>query len=303
MNMSVGLNLFFVCLFSIIVFSNLDALVNLLIVNSVIQITLFAFVACIPFLRTKRVSYVDIAWPFGVALIGLQIVLLGDADVMHKMIVGGIYLFIGLRMGLGALVMAKKTGIIFKTEFPRYNYRRMVLEQSGSKYVNAHLLAEVMAQGFANITVLALPGFLIATNSSESISSLEIFGICIWVVAYLLESIADGQKLLFFSKNKSGVCNIGLWKYSRHPNYFAEWLVWTGLVIAAIPSWLALSSSESLSVWFVLGVGTLSASFMMYITLVHLTGATPAEYYSLRKRKEYKAYQEKTNMFFPWFTR
>jgi len=303
MNMSVGLNLFFVCLFSAIVFSNLDALVNLLLVNSVIQLTLFALVACIPFLRTKRVSYVDIAWPFGVALIGLQILLMGDADFIRKMIVGGIYLFIGLRMGLGALVMAKKAGVIFKTEFPRYNYRRMVLEQSGSKYINAHLLAEIMAQGFANITVLALPGFLIATNTSESISSLEVFGICIWITAYLLESIADGQKLLFISKNKGGVCNIGLWKYSRHPNYFAEWLVWTGLVIAAIPSWLALSMSETLSVWVCLGVGTLSASFMMYITLVHLTGATPAEYYSVRKRKEYKDYQEKTNMFFPWFTR
>ena len=199
MNMSVGLNLFFVCLFSAIVFSNLDALVNLLLVNSVIQLTLFALVACIPFLRTKRVSYVDIAWPFGVALIGLQILLMGDADFIRKMIVGGIYLFIGLRMGLGALVMAKKAGVIFKTEFPRYNYRRMVLEQSGSKHINAHLLAEIMAQGFANITVLALPGFLIATNSNESISSLEIIGICIWITAYLLESIADGQKMLFNS--------------------------------------------------------------------------------------------------------
>jgi steroid 5-alpha reductase family enzyme len=303
MNMSVGLNLFFVCLFSIIVFSNNDALVNLLMVNGVIQITLFALVACIPFLRTKRVSYVDIAWPFGVALIGFQILLMGDADFIRKLIVGSIYVFIGLRMGIGALVMANKTGVIFKTEFPRYNYRRMMLEQSGSKHINAHLLAEILAQGFANITVLALPGFLIATNSSESISSLEIIGICIWLAAYLFESVADGQKLLFISKNKSGVCNIGLWKYSRHPNYFAEWLVWTGLVIAAAPSWLALSSSEALLVWVCLGVGTLSASFMMYLTLVHLTGATPAEYYSVRKRKEYKDYQDKTNMFFPWFTR
>ena len=303
MNMSVGLNLFFVCLFSIIVFSNNDALANLLMVNGVIQITLFALVACIPFLRTKRVSYVDIAWPFGVALIGFQILFMGDADFIRKLIVGSIYIFIGLRMGIGALVMAKKTGVIFKTEFPRYNYRRMMLEQSGSKHINAHLLAEILAQGFANITVLALPGFLIATNSSESISSLEIIGICIWLAAYLFESVADGQKLLFISKNKSGVCNIGLWKYSRHPNYFAEWLVWTGLLIAAVPSWLALSSSEALSVWLCLGVGTLSASFMMYLTLVHLTGATPAEYYSVRKRKEYKDYQETTNMFFPWFTR
>jgi steroid 5-alpha reductase family enzyme len=303
MNMSVSLNVFFVCLFSVIVFSQLDGLVSLLIMNSVIQLTLFALVACIPFLRTKRVSYVDIAWPFGVALIGVQILLMGDTDFIRKAVVGGIYVFIGLRMGIGALVMAKQTGVIFKTEFPRYDYRRMVLEQSGSKNIDAHLLAEIMAQGLANITVLALPGFLMATNSNDSISSFEIIGICIWAIAYLLESIADGQKLLFISKNKGGVCNVGLWKYSRHPNYFAEWLVWTGLVIAAIPSWLALESSETLTVWVCLGLGTLSASFMMYITLVYLTGATPAEYYSVRKRQQYKAYQDKTNMFFPWFSK
>jgi steroid 5-alpha reductase family enzyme len=303
MNMSIGLNVFFIGLFSVVILTELEALANLLLVNSIIQITLFVVVACIPFLRTKRVSYVDIAWPFGVALIGVQILLMGDADFMRKLIVGSVYLFIGLRMGLGALVMAKATGVIFKIEFPRYKYRRMMLEQSGSKHVDAHLLAEIMAQGFANITVLALPGFLIATNISNSISSMEIIGICIWAAAYILESVADGQKMLFISKHKSGVCNIGLWKYSRHPNYFSEWLVWTGLVVAAIPSWLALQDSEGFPLWICLGMGMVCASVMMYITLVHLTGATPAEYYSVRKRKEYKVYQEKTNMFFPWFPR
>ena len=299
--MSVVLNLFFVGLFSVIIFSDLEALVSLLVVNGVVQLSLFILVACLPFIRTKRVSYVDIAWPFGVALIGVQILLMGDADFMRKLLVGGVYLFIGLRMGLGALFMAKTTGIIFKFEFPRYQYRRMMLETSGSKHVDAHLLAEIMAQGFANMTVLALPGFLIAINGSDAISSLEILGIGIWATAYFLESTADAQKLLFISKNKSGVCNIGLWRYSRHPNYFSEWLVWTGLVIAAIPSLLLIESEENGFIWMCLGVGMVSASVMMYITLVYLTGATPAEYYSVRKRKEYRAYQEKTNMFFPWF--
>ncbi len=301
--MSISLNLFFLSLFAILVFTELDALANLLMINALVQISLFVLVACIPFLRTKRVSYVDIAWPFGVALIGLQILCFAEAELSRRIIVGGAYLFIGLRMGLGALVMGYKTGVIFKTEFPRYQYRRMVLTSSGSKHVNAHLLAEIMAQGFANITVLALPGFLIASNASHSIASLEIIGIGICLLAYLLESVADTQKLMFIARNKSGVCNIGLWKYSRHPNYFSEWLVWTGLVIAATPSWLALASVESVTVWLSLGLGTLSASVMMYITLVYLTGAIPAEYYSVQKRAEYKRYQEKTNRFFPWFSR
>jgi len=301
MNIGLILNLVFICFFSVFMFSNSNALKELLIVNSLLQLSLFILVACVPFLRTKRMSYVDIAWPFGVATIGVLILLLGDANIIRRIIVGGVYLFIGLRMGIAAIMMAIKTGVIFKTEFPRYNYRRMMFEKSGKRNIKFHTLIEMMAQGFANMTVLALPGFLIAINNTGSISCLEIIGIIIWGVAYTLESTADAQKLLFISKNSQGVCNIGLWKYSRHPNYFSEWLVWTGLVIAAVPSWLAISNIETMPVWLAIGAGMFCASLMMYITLVYITGAIPAEYYSVRKRKEYKVYQQKTNMFFPWF--
>jgi len=301
MNIGLILNAVFISFFSIFIFSNSNTLVDLLIVNSLLQLTLFILVACIPYLRTKRISYVDIAWPFGVATIGVLIILMGEADIIRRLIAGGVYLFIGLRMGIAAVLMGIKTGVIFKTEFPRYNYRKMMLEKSGKKHTDFHILVEMMAQGFANMTVLAIPGFLIAVNNTGSISYLEIAGIFIWGMAYIFESIADSQKLLFISKNSEGVCNIGLWKYSRHPNYFSEWLVWTSLVIAAVPSWLAIGSIETTPVWIALGAGALCASAMMYITLVYITGAIPAEYYSVRKRKEYKAYQEKTNMFFPWF--
>ncbi|OUS28202.1 hypothetical protein A9Q99_11720 [Gammaproteobacteria bacterium 45_16_T64] len=301
MSLAFGLSLSFISLWCIALFSSSGALVDLLLVNAAIQVTFFIVVACIPFLRTGRMSYVDIAWPFGVAIIGVLIIVMGDGDIVRKTLVGGVYLFIGLRMGIGALTMAKATGVIFKSEFPRYQYRRMIFEKSGTKHITLLVLAEIMVQGFANISVLAFPGFLMATNGSDSLSVLEVLGIVIWGVAYVFESIADGQKMLFISKNKRGVCNVGLWRYSRHPNYFAEWMVWTGLVIASIPSWLALSAAEPIMVWIALGVGALFASIMMYVTLVYLTGATPAEYYSVRKRAEYKAYQETTSMFFPWF--
>lgn len=281
--------------------SDVTTLTQLLLVNGGLQLSLFLLVACIPFLRTGRMSYVDIAWPFGVAGIGVLILLMGDGNFLRRSLVGGVYLLIGLRMGLGALTMARTTGVIFKTEFPRYVYRRMVMEKSGEKHMSFHMLAEIMAQAFANLSVLALPGFMLAINPSDTVSVWEIAGISIWAAAYILESTADAQKLLFISKNKGGVCNIGLWRYSRHPNYFSEWLVWTGLVTAAVPSWLALEAAVAAPVWIILGMGALSASVMMYITLVYLTGAVPAEYYSVRKRAEYKAYQARTNRFFPWF--
>ncbi len=297
--MSIYINGFFIGLFATLLLTGDTALTSLVLTNAVVQLTLFVLVACIPFLKTGRVSYVDIAWPFGVALIGAQLILFGDAELWQRALVGGVYLFIGLRMGIGALVFAVKTGVIFKFEFPRYNYRRMLLESRGSKHTNLHLLAEILAQGTANMTALALPGFLMVIRPDAPFSIMEVAGLSLWAVAYFIESIADGQKLLFSQKNPKGVCNVGLWKYSRHPNYFAEWLVWTGLVIASLPSLLALNVDGFL--WWIIAVGTASASVMMYITLVYLTGAEPAEFYSVQKRAGYREYQQRTPRFFPWF--
>jgi steroid 5-alpha reductase family enzyme len=98
-----------------------------------------------------------------------------------------------------------------------------------------------------------MPAFVIAANPSEQIHILEIIGLLIWAGAFAMESVADIQKLTFLQRMKKAgernrVCNVGLWKYSRHPNYFVEWMVWNGLVIAAIPSWLELYDVESLVV-------------------------------------------------------
>lgn len=280
-----------------------ETLASMFLVNGVVQLLFFFVVALVPLARTGRMSFVDIAWPFGVALIGVQIIIMADGDIVRKLCIGGVYLLIGLRMGIGALTMARTTGVIVKTEFPRYAYRRMVLSGKGEAQVRLHMAAEILAQGLANASVLAIPGFLMAVNAHDALHPLEVLGILVWLTAYVLESTADLQKLNFLSKNTGGVCNVGLWRYSRHPNYFAEWLVWTGIVIAAMPSWWVLRDSEVGYLWAVLGVGGVGASVMLYITLVYLTGAKPAEYYSVQKRPAYRHYQETTNMFFPWFPR
>lgn len=298
---SLFLLLFGLTVFGICIFSNVDAFVHLLLVNSVVQGIVFLFVACIPFLITKRMSWVDFAWPWGVAVIGVMILALAGGDPVKKYVVGAVYLFIGLRMGIWAILLAKRNGVAVRHELPRYQYRRMTLETAGKKNVEFHMLLDIILQGVANISILCLPGFLIASNPNPEITAWEVVGLCLWGISYAIESIADAQKHKFISQNEGGVCNIGLWKYSRHPNYFAEWLVWTGIVIAAVPSWWALRETEPIWMWITLGVGGVSASTAMYSTLVYLTGAIPAEYYSARKRPGYTEYQKTTNMFFPWF--
>ncbi|MDG1489153.1 MAG: DUF1295 domain-containing protein, partial [Actinomycetota bacterium] len=166
------------------------------------------------------------------------------------------------------------------------------------------LQVEAITQGLANASFLSLPIFVIASNKSLEISVLEVVGLVVWFMAFLLESVADFQKTNFLRAMKKigkrqEVCNVGLWRYCRHPNYFCEWMVWNGFVIASIPSWLALKSEVSSVVWFSLALALLFTSRLMYITLVYETGAVPSEYFSLEKRPGYKRYQETTNRFFP----
>ena len=272
------------------------------LINGLLQLLLFALLVCLPIAMTGRMSYVDIAWPWGLVLIGVLTLFLSDGDGFKIAVVSVAYIFAGARMGIGALKMWK-VGFL-KRELPRYEYQKRRWQVAGKTNVALNMQVEGILQGLANASFLAIPAFVIASNPSEAISIFEIIGLVIWLGAFIMESIADNQKYAFLtamkkSGQKNRVCDVGLWKYSRHPNYFAEWMVWNGLIVASIPSWFALYDRESLIIWLLLGCGLIYASRMMYTTLVYYTGAVPAEYYSVQKRPDYKDYQARTNRFFP----
>ena len=284
----------------------IPSLSQLAIINALAQIFLFIIVACIPAWKTGRMSYVDIAWPWGLVVIGILTYFFSTGHWLRVLIISTAYIFIGLRMGLGALKMWKSGWL--KTEFPRYQYQRRRWKKTGKTNTSLVIQIDILVQGLANASFLAFPAFIIASNPQASLSIFEIIGIIIWFGAFVMESIADGQKLIFLKQmkkngEKNKVCTIGLWSYSRHPNYFAEWMVWNALIIGSISSWyqhLLLQQNQlSLVLWVLIGLGLLFVSRIMYITLVYFTGAIPAEYYSLQKRPEYKSYQQSTNMFFP----
>ena len=279
------------------------------LINAISQAMLFTLVVCIPIWKTGRMSYVDIGWPWGLVLLGLISFIFSEGYWVRSLIVSGAVVSIGLRMGLGALKFWQ-LGLLDK-ELPRYQYQRVVWREEGKDNTSLALQVDAVSQGLANASFLALPVFIIASNNSENFALLEFIGLLILALSLMMESIADFQKLAFLKRMKKKgkqrqVCNIGLWKYCRHPNYFFEWMVWNGLIIAAIPSWLTMEplsiyifgNDYSGGLWITLGC-MLYASKAMYTTLVYTTGAVPAEYYSVQKRPGYKKYQQTTNRFFP----
>ena len=272
------------------------------LINGVGQLVLFLFVVCIPIWKTGRMSYVDIGWPWGVALIGLITYCQINTITLSKTLVITAYILIGSRMGLGALKMWSMG--LLKKEFPRYEYQKIRWGKSNKTNISLAMQVEALSQGLANASFLAIPIFLISVSPSTQLSALEIIGFTIFILSIVFETVADYQKLKFLKEmkrqnKKNMVCDIGLWKYTRHPNYFAEWMVWNGLIIASIPSYISLFALEALWLWILIGVALLYTSRIMYVTLVYLTGAIPSEYYSAQKRPAYKAYQQSTNIFFP----
>ena len=275
---------------------------RLALLNALGQLLLFVLVACIPAWKTGRMSYVDIAWPWGLVLIGVLTFLYSPGYELRVWVVSGAYVFMGLRMGLGALQMWRKGWL--KTEFPRYQYQRRRWQKSGKTNTALVMQVDVLLQALANASFLAFPAWVIAANPNPHISMLEWLGLGLWLLAFVMESLADAQKLQFLKRmkqtgKKNQLCDVGLWAYSRHPNYFAEWMVWNALIIAAISSWFQLLPEQPVVVWSLFGLGLLFVSRIMYSSLVYYTGAIPAELYSPQKRPAYAEYQNRVNRFFP----
>jgi steroid 5-alpha reductase family enzyme len=151
------------------------------------------------------------------------------------------------------------------------------------------MFAFLQSQAFVSVP-LPFAVFLAAHAPRAALGVQDYAGAAIMLAAVAGEAIADEQ-LRGFKRHKANaglVCNIGLWRWSRHPNYFFEWLGWL-----AYPM-IALSPDYA---W---GWASLIAPAIMYWILVHVTGIPPLEALMLRSRgRRYRHYQARTSAFFP----
>ena len=184
---------------------------------------------------------------------------------------------------LGTFILLNR--VVGKPEDARYQR----LRQEWGTTERIKIFGYFQLQAIA-ITAFSLPFLVVMQNPRPPFGLEELAGVSLWLVAVSGEATADWQLAHFRSKpwNKDRVYREGLWYYSRHPNYFFEWLHWWAYVVMAIgaPGWPV----------------TLIGPAGMGWALLKVSGIPLAEQQALRTRgKDYQEYQQTTNAFLPWW--
>lgn len=235
--------------------------------------------------RTGNSGWVDAIWTFGTGGVGAvaALVPLSQSLPARQILVAGLVALWALR--LGSYISFRSRGV---GDDPRY---RHMAEAWGA---DAPRQMFVLLQKQAIVSVpLALAILLAAHNPQPQLGLQDMLGVAILAVAIAGEKRADDQLRRFKAEpgNRNAVCDVGLWRWSRHPNYFFEWLGWCAYPLLAID----LSGANPLG-WL-----SLIAPACMYWLLVHVSGVPPLEAHMLRSRgNAFRAYQRRTRTFFPF---
>ena len=233
--------------------------------------------------RTGNSGWVDTIWTFSLGLVGAISAVWpieGSALNARQWLVAALVAIWSLRLGIHIAI--RTAGI---SDDPRY---AAFAREWG---LNAPRRMFIFLQNQALGTIpLAFAIFVAARFPSDTLRLQDFLGAALLLVGIAGEALADAQLKAFRENpdNKGRVCDVGLWRWSRHPNYFFEWFGW--LAYPAI----------GLSLDYPWGIATLLAPIFMYWILVYATGIPPLEEQMLRSRGErYRDYQLRTSRFFP----
>lgn len=231
-------------------------------------------------LKTKDATLVDAVWAGGLGFTAFFYSLFSTGNPGRRillLVLAGLWSF--------RLVFYLVIRSMNKPEDGRYSMLRKKWADSASR--NFFFLYQMQASW---VILFSVPFIIVAYNRQTVWSWHDSAAVVIWIIAIGGEALADWQ-LNQFRKvdiNKGKTCRKGLWKYSRHPNYFFEWIHWFTYIFLAIGSrW-----------WWI----SISGPVIMLLFLYKLTGIPYTEKRALESRgNDYRIYQETTSAFIPWF--
>lgn len=230
--------------------------------------------------RSGNSGWIDVVWTFGLGLTGVLGALLpfGDGPIARRALVAGLALAWAVRLGLH---IARRTRGI--PEDPRYAR----LKRDWGAQANIRMVQLLQMQALASIP-LALGMILAAHSPSPALTWRDAAATVIFLVGIIGGGIADAQLRAFARSGKTGLCDQGLWGWSRHPNYFFECVLWCSYAVIAPATsypwgWLALLAPASIT-----------------LLLVWISGIPPLEEHMLAKHgAAYRAYQARTSALLP----
>ncbi len=234
--------------------------------------------------RLNNYGIVDIVWSYAFAVLALFYACFGPGWPVRKALIATMATLWSLRLGthLYRRVMS---------HHPVEDGRYVQLRQDWAGNFAPKMFGFFQLQA-ASVVLLGVAFFVVSLNPAPLIHPLEIAGVVLWLLALTGESVADAQ-LAAFKREPAGkrrVCTVGLWHFSRHPNYFFEWLVWVAYFL------FALGSPHG---WF----AVIGPASILYL-LLRVTGIPLTEQQSIRSKGDaYRHYQKTTSAFVPWLPR
>lgn len=226
-------------------------------------------------------AIVDGGWAGGLAILAVLYAAAGSGDPRRRLLIGAMGGIWGLRLSVYLLF----TRVFGHPEEGRY----VALRAKWKTGIGWKFLIFFEAQAVLCV-MLSVPFLLPVVNPAPGLSLIESGSAVLWMIALAGETLADWQLHRFKSDpaNRGRTCRAGLWNYSRHPNYFFEWLIWMSYALFALAS--------------PYGYWALTAPALMLYFLFRVTGIPATERQALRtKGEDYRRYQQTTSAFVPWF--
>lgn len=230
-------------------------------------------------LLLKRNDIADVSWGISFILIATAALLFSDRTNQPLLLILVLITIWGIRLAIRIALRNRK-----KNE--DYRYQEM-LKGSGKSYFVKAFLQVFMLQGLLAV-VVSFPTILAGVyGENQTLGTLSFLGVLVWSIGFYFEVVSDYQLDTFISdpKNKGLVLSDGLWKYSRHPNYFGEITMWWGVFLIAL--------TVPNGIWALIGPLTITY-------LIIFVSGIPMLEKKYEGNKEYEKYKKRTSVLIPF---
>lgn len=230
--------------------------------------------------RTRNATSVDAAWALAIGAAGVLCALIGSGTPAQRLLAGGLVGFWSVRLGVHLL---RHRVFGHREEDGRYRAMR----NHWGQHADRGFFWFYQAQAAAAL-LFALPFWFVANHRAGTLHTLQVVGLAVFALAQVAEATADRQLTAHRADptRRGTTCRAGLWRYSRHPNYFFEWLSWCGIGLVGLPA---------------AGLFALVQPALMFALVRFVSGVPYTELQALKSRgDDYRRYQAETNAFVPW---